>query len=482
MGKNRESEEIVMNKKCQVFTPENYVRELLDSVGYTHNLYGKKILENSCGDGNILVVVVQRYIDDCRANGLSRTRIKNGLEKDIYGFEIDGKQHKKCIRNLDEVLERNNIKKVNWKIYKKDYLRWNENVEFQYIVGNPPYITYSELKKKEQLYVKNNFQTCVKGKFDYCYAFIEKSINYLATDGKMSYLIPSSIFKTVFGYNLRTFMSPYISEIKDYTQVKIFNKALVKSSIMVLDKQRQQNVLSYRDMTLGTQIEIPIEHLEEKWFFAEENEVGQRRFGDYFKVSHVVATLLNKAYVLPDGVYTEVDNGYVCGNHTIEREVVRSTETPRTLRYNKHEKIIFPYTYDENRLVRFADGEFERLYPEAAAYLNEFRDDLDKRQSDNSARWYEYGRSQALSGMNSQKLLISTVVTNDVDVYELEQECIPYAGMYIVEKEDNNEYTLTDAIRILRSDEFKEYVFKVGIPISGKSVRITSKDVENYMF
>ncbi len=479
---NRESDEIEMNKKCQVFTPKNYVRELLDSVGYTQDLYGKKILENSCGDGNILVVIVQRYIDDCRANGMSRTRIKNGLEKDIYGIEIDGKQYKKCIHNLDEVLERNNIKKVNWKIYKKDYLRWDENVEFQYIVGNPPYITYSELKKKEQLYVKNNFETCVKGKFDYCYAFIEKSINSLAADGKMSYLIPSSVFKTVFGYNLRKFMRPYISEIKDYTQVKIFDKALVKSSIMVLDKQRQQNVLSYREMTLGTQIEIPIVHLDEKWFFSDEPEVGQHRFGDYFKVSHVVATLLNKAYVLPDGAYTEVDNGYVCGNHTIEKEVVRSTETPRTLRYNKHEKIIFPYTYDENGLVHFADGEFERLYPEATAYLNEFREDLDKRQRDNSAKWYEYGRSQALSGINSQKLLISTVVTNDVDVYELEQECIPYAGMYIVEQEDNNEYTLAKAIEILRSDEFKEYVFKVGIPISGKSVRITSKDVENYMF
>lgn len=118
----------------------------------------------------------------------------------------------------------------------------------------------------------------------------------------------------------------------------------------------------------------------------------------------------------------------------------------------------------------------------ATAYLNEFRDDLDKRQSDNNAKWYEYGRSQALSGLNRQKLLISTVVTNDVDVYELEQECIPYAGMYIVQKEDNNEYTLTDAMRILRSDEFKEYVFKIGIPISGKSVRITLKDIENYMF
>ena len=157
-------------------------------------------------------------------------------------------------------------------------------------------------------------------------------------------------------------------------------------------------------------------------------------------------------------------------------------KSSRTLRYGKHEKIIFPYTYDENGLVRFGEGEFERLFPGATAYLNEFRDDLDKRQSDNNAKWYEYGRSQALSGLNRQKLLISTVVTNDVDVYELEKECIPYAGMYIVQKEDNNEYTLTDAMRILRSDEFKEYVFKIGIPISGKSVRITSKDIENYMF
>ena len=49
-----------MNKKCQVFTPVNYVRELLNSVGYTEQLYGKRILENSCGDGNILIDIVQR--------------------------------------------------------------------------------------------------------------------------------------------------------------------------------------------------------------------------------------------------------------------------------------------------------------------------------------------------------------------------------------------------------------------------------------
>ena len=233
---------------------------------------------------------------------------------------------------------------------------------------------------------------------------------------------------------------------------------------------------------MENEIEIPISRLEKKWFFADENGAGQHRFGDYFKVSHVVSTMLNKAYVLQDGTYTEVENGYVCGNHIVEKAVVRSTETPRTLRYGKHEKIIFPYAYDENRLVRFADGEFERLYPEAAAYLNEFRDELDKRQSNNGAKWYEYGRSQALNDLNNTKLLLSTVVTNDVDVCELEQECIPYAGMYIVPKADNKTYKLEDAKEILESDEFMKYVQDVGIHISGTSLRITSKDIEEFKF
>lgn len=471
-----------MNKKCQVFTPEDYVKELLDSVGYTHNLYGKRILENSCGDGNILVAIVQRYIDDCIEKGFSRTRIKNGLEKDIYGIEIDQEQYNKCLEKLNGVLECNNVQKVNWKIYNLDYLRWEEDVVFHYVVGNPPYITYSELKDEERMFVKGSFETCDKGKFDYCYAFIEKSIKSLTEDGKMSYLIPSSIFKTVFGQKLRTFMLPYISEIRDYTRLKVFDAALVKSAIMILDKQREEEYLHYYDMTTGVDINIDINNLEEKWFFVNGYEMGERRFGDYFKVSHVVATLLNEAYVLADGTYTEVEGGYVCNNHFIEEQMVRNTETPRTLRYDKHEKIIFPYSYGADGLLRFEESEFVRLFPGTVAYLNEFRTDLDKRKSDSSAKWFEYGRSQALSNLNCVKLLISTVVTNDVEVYELTQECIPYAGMYIVEKENNNLYTLAEAMEILKGTDFKRYVLKVGIPISGQSVRITSKDIEEYRF
>lgn len=471
-----------MNKKCQVFTPADYVEELLDSVGYTENLYGKKILENSCGDGNILAVIVQRYIDDCKRQGLSRTKIKNGLAKDIYAVEIDLEQYKKCICNLNNLLIRNEIKPVKWNILNNDYLKNQDSVEYQFIVGNPPYITYKELEEDEQKFLREKFESCKKGKFDYCYAFIEKSINSLAPNGRMSYLIPSSIFKTVFGANLRECMKPYIETIRDFTQEKMFDEALVKSAIMVLNKNRDTENLYYVDMTLNTNLSIPIGDFGEKWFFTNYKENRTRRFGDYFKVSHVVATLLNDAYVLTEGNYTETDEFYICNGHCIEKEIVRETATPRSLRYEKIERIIFPYYYDNGQLGKYTDEEFEERFPGAVGYLNGYREQLDERESDDNAKWFEYGRSQALGNLNKEKLLISTVITSNVVVYRLNQECIPYAGMYIVEKDNNNEITLEEAGNILQSRDFMQYVLDVGIHISGSSLRITSKDIENYRF
>ena len=225
-----------MNKKCQVFTPKDYVKKLLDSVGYINNLYGKKILENSCGNGNILIEIVQRYINDSRALNKSNVEIEDGLEKDIFGIEIDYEQYTECINNLNELLNKNGLNLINWNITNKDYLKWDIEKKFDFIVGNPPYINYTEIKKDELLYLKTNFKSCKKGKFDYCYAFIEKSITNLSENGKMSYLIPSSIFKTVFGFNLRELIKPFTKKIIDYSLKKIFNKALIKSAIIILDK------------------------------------------------------------------------------------------------------------------------------------------------------------------------------------------------------------------------------------------------------
>lgn len=50
-------------KKFQVFTPSQYVEQMLDEVGYQGvGILKKTFLENSVGEGNILLTAVKRYI------------------------------------------------------------------------------------------------------------------------------------------------------------------------------------------------------------------------------------------------------------------------------------------------------------------------------------------------------------------------------------------------------------------------------------
>ena len=75
-----------MANNCQVPTPPQYVNELLDYIGYSVNLHNKSVLENSCGEGNILKEIVKRYIKSSLEDGYSSEQIIQGLEKYITGY------------------------------------------------------------------------------------------------------------------------------------------------------------------------------------------------------------------------------------------------------------------------------------------------------------------------------------------------------------------------------------------------------------
>lgn len=111
-----------MAENCKVYTPDSCVSILLDEVGYTSNLYGKKVLENSCGSGNILRYIVARYICDARAQGYSDEQIKLGLENDITGIEIDPIAFQKCKRRLTYMAKKYGITGVKWNLLSQDAL------------------------------------------------------------------------------------------------------------------------------------------------------------------------------------------------------------------------------------------------------------------------------------------------------------------------------------------------------------------------
>ena len=104
------------NRNDQIFTPDKYVEDMLDRIGYVKNLVGKTVLENSCGQGNILVPIVNRYINDAKAQGLSNEYIAESLSQNIIGFEVDREQREKCIEQLDKTCSFHGIRNVLWNI------------------------------------------------------------------------------------------------------------------------------------------------------------------------------------------------------------------------------------------------------------------------------------------------------------------------------------------------------------------------------
>ncbi len=475
-----------MANHCIVFTPIDYVKELLDFIGYTKKLHGKKVLENSCGDGNILLEIVDRYINDCFRNDYNLDYIKNGLERDIIAYDIETIHIGECKRRLDELVVNYGLVNVNWNLINENFLTTYMKNEYSYVIGNPPYITYKDINEEERKYLNENYLSCKIGKFDYYYAFIEAGLQSMTDDGKLGYIIPGSIYKNIFAYNLRQLIKHHVTDVYDYTYETKFQKATTSSSILVLEKVCCTNVIKYHDMKKEVTRFIDKRHIEvttlngkySKWQFdVLRNESKLNRFGDYYEVRNSIATLCNKAFIL--NKYEETEQGYFVDNILIEKDLVKPAISIRSK--SKNYKIIFPYKEIlGDKILYYSNVEFERKFPGGYRHLAKFIEDLNLRKSDKKAKWFEYGRSQGLRSINKRKLVISSIITGKVEGIFADRLEVPYAGMYIVSK--NSDYKLEDAYEILTSDKFLEYISSRGIYSTGKSIRFSVKDIENYHY
>ena len=470
-----------MAENCKIYTPDNWVGILLDEVGYKSDLYGKRVLENSCGTGNILRRVVERYIIDAIAQDYSLEEIKNGLEQDIIGLEIDAKACAVCKRRLTYVAKKYGILKVKWNIIVCDALNYTAK-DFSFVIGNPPYITYHDLSQADRDSLRKKYDTCKKGRFDYCYAFIEQSINSLQENGKLAYIVPNSILKNVWAEDLRAFLRPYLRKILDLKNKNVFEDVTLSPVIIVVQKEEQicSEVIYQCD---DDQVQISLSNTDissDAWVLGNyKTTPNKQRFGDYFEVANSVATLLNEAFLISQ--YINYDANYISVNgNLIERAVLRPAISIKTLNKEPRPLIICPYTRDGNGdLVHYSEEEFVRKFPGAAAHLNNYRDQLDRRKSDKTAKWFEYGRSQAIKRLNCEKLVISVMVSGSVRAAIVDEDTIPFAGLYITPKAN---LSLERAVRILQQEDFRLYAKQHGVPTANNSYRISKKILDAYAF
>lgn len=470
-----------MAENCKIYTPDNWVGILLDEVGYKTDLFGKRVLENSCGAGNILRRIVERYIADSFAQGYTTEQIKNGLEQDVVGLEVDAKAAAICKRRLTFMAKKYGIVGVKWNIIVCDALTYPAQ-DFSFVIGNPPYITYHDLSSDTREFLRQKYETCKKGRFDYCYAFIEQSINSLQPNGKLAYIVPNSILKNVWAESLRFFLRPYLRKILDLKNKNVFEDVILSPVIIVAQKEnKDQSKMVYQCDDDHIQVSLNSNDISsDAWALGNyKASPNKQKFGDYFEVANSVATLLNDAFLITE--YTEHDDNNILVNGIlIERAVLRPAVSIKTLNADPQPLIIFPYTYDNmGNIGHYDEDVFTQQFPGAAAHIRKYRDQLDKRKADKTAKWFEYGRSQALGHLNCEKLVISVMVSGIVRVATADTNAIPYAGLYITQKAN---LPLARAIEILQREDFKLYVKQHGVPTTNNSYRISKKILEAYSF
>ncbi len=481
----------------QVFTPNWIIAEILNLVGYNNeSILDKYILEPSSGDGAFLLEVVNRYINICINKKIETPEIITRLEKYIYAVELDEIEYLKSIQNLNQLVNQKLAinKPVNWKIYNQNTLDFYKNYTtyFDFIVGNPPYIRIHNLDSKTKEILKQDFLFS-EGTIDIYLSFFEMGFKMLKKGGFLGYITPNSYLHNS-SYN---FFREYLKNQKmvktliDFKANKIFKGFSTYTAITIINKDQAANYFEYKEL-VGNEIQfvnnINFESLNKNdWSFAntcdedfltalEKGKNGAIK--DFFDVQYGFATLRDKIFIAKTTNYND-ELVYFNGSlveKSILKKVIKGSRFKGII--NETDQILFPYQLENKRYKVIAEEKLMSDYPYAYKYLMENKEDLESRDLDKGAVWYEFGRSQGVQSIHNEKIVLSTLVNGQIDYYKVPEDVLMYSGLFIIKNKHYSDWSVIE--NVLKSDDFYKYIRLTGKDFSGGYKSITSKQIKEF--
>jgi adenine-specific DNA-methyltransferase len=481
----------------QVFTPAWIVTEILDRIGYNStDVIDKYIFEPACGDGAFLVEIVERYINLCISHHISENEIIDKLEKYIFAVEIDKIQHQEAIEKLNKIVSSKLKTKtqLRWNIYNQDFFDFYQNYLgfFDFIVGNPPYIRIHNLNSETRAFLKSNF-VFAKGTIDLYLSFFEAGLNLLNKNGKLGFITPNSFLRNSSYLHFRNYLleKQNLVQLIDFNSLKVFKGFSTYTAITIFDNANKQDYFEYGEL-VNRKIELvnsfKFNDLEcENWsftnkknevFLSELNKNNSSLVKNYFDVQYGFATLRDKIFI---GKIADCDDELVYFNgHKMEKKLLKKVVKGSKFKgeINDDDRIIFPYKKVNNRYVVVNEYDMQTKFPFAYAYFLHNKEELEKRDRDKKALWYEFGRSQGVQTMHNEKIVVNPLVFNKVAFYKVPADVMIYSGIYILKNNENSSWKMIE--NVLSSDEFFKFVRLVGKDLSGGYKSITSKMIKNY--
>ena len=481
----------------QVFTPQWIISEILDLLEYNNErILEKYILEPSSGDGAFLFEIVKRYIDVCLVKNFEKFEIKKHLEKYIYAVEIDEIEYQKSIQNLNKLVkDKLGIEEdFNWNVYHQNTLNFYKNYInfFDFVVGNPPYIRIHNLDAETRTVLKQDFLFS-EGTIDIYLSFFEMGFKMLKKDGLLGYITPNSYLHNSSYSLFREYLKneKLVSKLIDFKANKVFKGFSTYTAITIINKNNTQNYFEYKEL-INDKIEwvndINFGSLNKKdWSFTNnENEHFLTKLErdknavikDFFDVQYGFATLRDKLFISKIVGYN--DNLAYFNGSLIEKSLLKNVVKGSRFRgiINENEKILFPYQLINGRYSVISEEKLMSEFPSAYQYLLKNKEELESRDIDKNAVWYEFGRSQGVQSIHQEKIVLSTLVNGQIDFYKVPKEILMYSGLFIVKNSPNSDWKMIE--ETLKSEEFYKYIRLTGKDFSGGYKSVTSKQIKEF--
>jgi len=475
----------------QVFTPGWVVNLILDRIGYRGgNVINKYVFEPGCGTGNFLDKIVDEYIKSSLDFGIKKNKIKENLEKYIYGVEIDKNAYTECLNRLNNLTESYNILSVNWNIYNEDILKINKDIfpQFDFVIGNPPYVRVHNIEKSILCDIKRDFSLCKNGIIDLFLVFFEIGIISLNENGKLGFITPNSFIHNSTYVDFRNYLKELklVKEIVNFKDQIVFKDASTYNAITILDKDHKSEIFDYyeyidNDLRLVNKIDLNKQDVKKWNLVAVEDEKflsnikdADNKISDFATVQYGFATLRDGVFVQKKDIQ---DNLF---NHDFEKEILYPVV--KASRYNGgeiQERIIYPYYLEGKTWRPIPESVLSQNFPNTYQYLLSNKNDLQQRSIDKGASWYEYGRSQGVQTVHNKKLVISPVFKDEVKVFKVDKSVMVYSGLYLF-VDPESPYSLDYFLDILRSDKFKKYAKMIGKDMRGGYKNINSKAIKEF--
>lgn len=464
--------------RYDIYTPDKIVDYLLSSVGYVRGaeILNKHFMDNSCGNGNILVHAVKRYIDvyiDIHGN---YEGLENDIAKYFHGIEIDDIACNECIsRVCDAVRPYCEIEPSTLDIRCANTFQIADEYKgkMDFVVGNPPYVRYHALSNENKAFIKT-LPLCKIGIPDLYIAFFNIGMDMMSDNGSLSYITPSSWINSRSGalFRNRININGSLRTIIDFEHEQVFeqNGVTTYSMITVLDNGSDYEDFEYFRYDKIRNDIVYVDTLDYSYaFFNGQLYLGTnktlRKVKKIFDNQESLGiTVKNGFATLSDKVFIDNLPNLKPTDHKFVKNIVKASTGDKKY-------CLFPY--DDNLNAVSLDI-IQKEDPEVYEYILANKEALEHRDYDNF--WYTFGRKQGLTDMKKTRISINNLVrcTGDIKMQILKPYDGVYSGFYI---NGGN----IDMIDKLNSDEFIEFVKSLRHYKSGGYYSFTSKELEKYL-